>query len=182
MSKCQEKKQKEGNIKTASSRRHFSAHDADVLFPFKSWHNLHKVTHGEWLYLQVVVYSTLNFCQSLHDTGYLLASSNRDTTDSQTDSEVYPPENASSSSTDPLVSSQWNHGDRNFKGGSFTIQPDGHTYTYSYGPKGLAGLRHNYYALLCAFFASIGGLEFGYDQGVVCCYVLPFLVLLGELN
>ncbi|KAF6761513.1 monosaccharide transporter [Ephemerocybe angulata] len=51
-------------------------------------------------------------------------------------------------------------------GGSLTIHGDG-SYTYSYGPKGLAGLRHNYYALLCAFFASIGGLEFGYDQGVI---------------
>lgn len=51
-------------------------------------------------------------------------------------------------------------------GGSLTIHKDW-SYAYSYGPKGLAGLRHNYYALLCAFFASIGGLEFGYDQGVV---------------
>ncbi|KAJ7237558.1 MFS monosaccharide transporter [Mycena haematopus] len=41
------------------------------------------------------------------------------------------------------------------------------TYTYSYGPPGLAGLWHNYYALLCAIFASIGGLSFGYDQGVI---------------
>ncbi|KAJ7175065.1 MFS monosaccharide transporter [Mycena crocata] len=40
-------------------------------------------------------------------------------------------------------------------------------YTYSYGPPGLAGLWHNYYALLCAVFASIGGLSFGYDQGVI---------------
>ncbi|KAJ7915801.1 general substrate transporter, partial [Mycena leptocephala] len=32
---------------------------------------------------------------------------------------------------------------------------------------GLAGLRHNYYAFLCAIFASIGGLSFGYDQGVI---------------
>ncbi|KAJ7189121.1 MFS monosaccharide transporter [Mycena filopes] len=41
------------------------------------------------------------------------------------------------------------------------------SYTYSYGPAGLAGLWHNYYALLCAIFASIGGLSFGYDQGVI---------------
>ncbi|KAJ7689195.1 general substrate transporter [Mycena rosella] len=41
------------------------------------------------------------------------------------------------------------------------------SYSYSYGPAGLAGLRHNYYALLCAVFASIGGLSFGYDQGVI---------------
>ena len=26
---------------------------------------------------------------------------------------------------------------------------------------------HNYYALGCAIFASIGGLTFGYDQGVI---------------
>ncbi|KAJ6592856.1 general substrate transporter [Mycena capillaripes] len=47
-----------------------------------------------------------------------------------------------------------------------TISTDS-TYTYSYGPPGLAGLSHNYYALLCAIFASIGGLSFGYDQGVI---------------
>ncbi|KAF7298534.1 MFS domain-containing protein [Mycena indigotica] len=41
------------------------------------------------------------------------------------------------------------------------------SYTYSYGPPGLAGLWHNYYAFLCAVFASIGGLSFGYDQGVI---------------
>ncbi|KAG6907339.1 hypothetical protein DXG01_009296 [Tephrocybe rancida] len=51
--------------------------------------------------------------------------------------------------------------------GTFNLHQDGHTYSYSYGPKGLAGLLHNYYALLCAFFASIGGLTFGYDQGVI---------------
>ncbi|KAF8815983.1 general substrate transporter [Phlegmacium glaucopus] len=100
---------------------------------------------------------------SAHDAGYLTLSSN---TNGQT--RVYPPEDVSSSSTEPLVS-QWTNANRsnNIQGGTFTLQPDGHTYTYSYGPKGLAGLRHNYYALLCAFFASIGGLEFGYDQGVI---------------
>ncbi|KAF7316583.1 MFS domain-containing protein [Mycena indigotica] len=41
------------------------------------------------------------------------------------------------------------------------------SYTYSYGPPGLIGLWHNYYAFLCAVFASIGGLSFGYDQGVI---------------
>jgi hypothetical protein len=51
--------------------------------------------------------------------------------------------------------------------GSITFHADGHTYTYTYGPKGLAGLWHNRYALFCAIFASIGGLTFGYDQGVI---------------
>ncbi|KAF5355074.1 hypothetical protein D9756_005752 [Leucocoprinus leucothites] len=52
------------------------------------------------------------------------------------------------------------------RGGTVSIRSDG-SYNYSYGPGGLLGLKHNYYALLCAFFASIGGLEFGYDQGVI---------------
>ncbi|THU90675.1 general substrate transporter [Dendrothele bispora CBS 962.96] len=52
-------------------------------------------------------------------------------------------------------------------GGQFTLHKDGHSYSYTYGPTGLAGLTHNYYALLCAVFASIGGLSFGYDQGVI---------------
>ncbi|KAJ7627178.1 MFS monosaccharide transporter [Roridomyces roridus] len=50
--------------------------------------------------------------------------------------------------------------------GGLTVNPDA-TYSYSYGPPGLAGLWHNYYALLCAVFASLGGLSFGYDQGVI---------------
>ncbi|KAJ3916774.1 hypothetical protein F5877DRAFT_80595 [Lentinula edodes] len=52
-------------------------------------------------------------------------------------------------------------------GGQITVHPNGHSYTYTYGPKGLAGLALNRYALLCAVFASIGGLSFGYDQGVI---------------
>ncbi|KAJ4481051.1 MFS monosaccharide transporter [Lentinula aciculospora] len=52
-------------------------------------------------------------------------------------------------------------------GGQITLHPDRHSYTYTYGSKGLAGLAHNRYALLCAIFASIGGLSFGYDQGVI---------------
>ncbi|KAH8087784.1 general substrate transporter [Cristinia sonorae] len=52
-------------------------------------------------------------------------------------------------------------------GGTLSVHPDGTSYTYAYGPKGLAGLRHNSYALGCAIFASIGGLTFGYDQGVI---------------
>ena len=37
----------------------------------------------------------------------------------------------------------------------------------TYGPPGLTGLLVNYYAALCAAFAAVGGLIFGYDQGVV---------------
>jgi hypothetical protein len=50
-------------------------------------------------------------------------------------------------------------------GGSVTVHPDGQGYTYTYGPGGLSGLIHNYFALGCAVFCSIGGLTFGYDQG-----------------
>lgn len=50
------------------------------------------------------------------------------------------------------------------------IHTDG-TYSYSYGPPGVAGLLQNRYALLCAIFASIGGLSFGYDQGVVGFFI-----------
>jgi hypothetical protein len=66
----------------------------------------------------------------------------------------------------------------NLPGGTFTIHPDGCTYSYAYGPKGLAGLQQNRFALLCAFFASIGGLEFGYDQGVVSTSFLLIALLI----
>ena len=37
----------------------------------------------------------------------------------------------------------------------------------TYGPPGFQGIFINYYAALCAAFAAIGGMIFGYDQGVV---------------
>lgn len=37
----------------------------------------------------------------------------------------------------------------------------------TYGPPGFSGVFTNYYAALCAAFAAIGGMIFGYDQGVV---------------
>ena len=46
-------------------------------------------------------------------------------------------------------------------------QGKSYTYTYAYGPTGLAGLRQNPYTVGSAIFASIGGLSFGYDQGVI---------------
>ncbi|KAL9615251.1 MAG: hypothetical protein Q9167_000345 [Letrouitia subvulpina] len=36
-----------------------------------------------------------------------------------------------------------------------------------YGPPGFSGLFVSYYATLCAAFAALGGMVFGYDQGVV---------------
>ncbi|KZM25092.1 substrate-specific transmembrane transporter [Ascochyta rabiei] len=37
----------------------------------------------------------------------------------------------------------------------------------SYGPGGFKGLFANHYVAMCAIFATIGGLLFGYDQGVI---------------
>ena len=50
--------------------------------------------------------------------------------------------------------------------GGLTVLANG-SYSYSYGPRGLSGLRHNYFTLASAVFVSIGGLLFGYDQGVI---------------
>ncbi|KAJ3515026.1 hypothetical protein NLJ89_g2020 [Agrocybe chaxingu] len=83
--------------------------------------------------------------------------------DQNTDRDYPPPAEADSPLLDPSTRGKT----LNLHGGTFTVDPDGHSYSYAYGPKGLAGLRHNKYALLCTFFASIGGLEFGYDQGVI---------------
>lgn len=58
----------------------------------------------------------------------------------------------------------------NLRGGTLSVRPDGehhYSYSYAYGPTGLTGLLANTYALRCAVFASIGGLTFGYDQGVI---------------
>jgi hypothetical protein len=52
-------------------------------------------------------------------------------------------------------------------GGSLVVHEDGRSYNYSYGPSGIPGLVRNRYAVACAAFAGIGGISFGYDQGVI---------------
>ena len=42
-----------------------------------------------------------------------------------------------------------------------------YSYAYAYRPVGLAGLHVNIYALHCTVFTLVGGLTFGYDQGVI---------------
>lgn len=51
-------------------------------------------------------------------------------------------------------------------GGTLVIESSGN-YTYAYGPPGLKGLLQNSLALRCSLFVSLGGLTFGYDQGVI---------------
>ena len=49
-----------------------------------------------------------------------------------------------------------------------TLVLEGHDrFTYAYGPRGLKGLLHNPLAFRCSLFVSLGGLTFGYDQGVI---------------
>ncbi|KAI0045874.1 hypothetical protein FA95DRAFT_1560753 [Auriscalpium vulgare] len=70
-----------------------------------------------------------------------------------------------SAASAPLLAAAHPHAD--LRGGTLTVHSDGETYAYAYGPPGLAGLLHNSFALGCAVFASLGGLTFGYDQGVI---------------
>ncbi|KAI0321771.1 hypothetical protein OF83DRAFT_1080726 [Amylostereum chailletii] len=80
------------------------------------------------------------------------------------------------------------HGPLDLGGGTLTLHPspkssdpdheqDECAYSYAYGPPGLAVLSKNAYALACAVFASLGGLTFGYDQGVIAnVLVMPDFV------
>ncbi|PCH36570.1 general substrate transporter [Wolfiporia cocos MD-104 SS10] len=62
-------------------------------------------------------------------------------------------------------------------GGTLALHPQSRSYSYSYGPSGVSGLLHNRTALASALFVSIGGLLFGYDQGVVAnVLVMPAFV------
>lgn len=60
---------------------------------------------------------------------------------------------------------------------NISVQTDGDVFIHhseavwehrdTYGPPGFKGVFTNYHAALCAAFAALGGLIFGYDQGVV---------------
>lgn len=54
----------------------------------------------------------------------------------------------------------------------------------TYGPPGFQGVFTNSYAALCAAFAAIGGMIFGYDQGVVSVIlVMPqFLARFSQIS
>lgn len=51
-------------------------------------------------------------------------------------------------------------------GSWFSLNEDG-SYRYAYGPSGFRGFTQNSSAFRSALFASLGGLVFGYDQGVI---------------
>ncbi|KAH0588550.1 hypothetical protein H2248_004380 [Termitomyces sp. 'cryptogamus'] len=95
---------------------------------------------------------------NLDNGGYIAISGNAAETQGRPDDESSPRDSA----REPLLPQR-----KTKLRGTFQLHPDGYSYSYSYGPKGVVGLLHNYHALLCAFFASIGGLTFGYDQGVI---------------
>ncbi|KAJ7438143.1 hypothetical protein FB451DRAFT_1416391 [Mycena latifolia] len=61
-----------------------------------------------------------------------------------------------------------------------TVDPDSN-YSYSYGPPGLAGLWPTIMPCFALSFASIGGLSFGYDQGVVILHPMILRALLMDV-
>ena len=85
------------------------------------------------------------------------------------DDTMFSDDTSSSSPLLPPSSSHTKQLGQHLRGGTLSVHPDGehYSYSYAYGPTGLAGLLANTYALRCAAFASIGGLTFGYDQGVI---------------